>query len=146
MNNNWYDCSIKYRKTIDSGAQKVVTESYLIDALTFTEAEARITEEMKAYIDQESKVSNIKQTNISEVHFFEDSDRWFKAKVTLFAYDEATGKEQKSNFYMLLEANDAKDAYDKTIVIMKNTMGEYSIPAITETKILEVFPFISEEK
>jgi len=94
-------------------------------------------------IDNLFKVSNIKLTNISEVHSFENSDRWFKAKITLFAYDEATGKEQKSNFYLLAEANDAKDAYDKTIVIMKSTMGEYSIPAINETKILEVFPFVS---
>jgi len=146
MNNNWYECSIKHRKTTDTGAQKVVTESYLIDALSFTEAEARITEKMSEYISEEFKVSNIKLTNISEVHSFDNSDRWFKAKITLFAYDEATGKEQKSNFYLLAEANDAKDAYDKTVVIMKSTMGEYSIPAITETKILEVFPFFSEEK
>lgn len=145
MDKTWYDCSVKYRKTTEEGAQKVVTESYLIDAISFTEAESRINEKMREYISEEFVVSNIKLTNISEVHSFDNSDRWFKAKVTLIAYDEATGKEQKASIYLLVEANDAKDAYDKTVVIMKNTMGEYSIPAITETKIIEVFPFFSKE-
>ena|SRR6478609_7735727 len=145
MDKTWYDCSVKYRKTTEEGVQKVVTESYLIDAISFTEAESRINEKMSEFISEEFIVSNIKLTNISEVHSFDNSDRWFKAKVTLIAYDEATGKEQKSNFYLLTEANDAKDAYDKTVVIMKTTMSDYSIPAITETKIMEVFPFISKE-
>jgi len=140
MDKTWYDCSVKYRKTTEEGTQKVVTESYLIDAISFTEAESRINEKMSEFISEEFIVSNIKLTNISEVHSFDNSDRWFKAKVTLIAYDEATGKEQKSNFYLLTEANDAKDAYDKTVVIMKTTMSDYSIPAITETKIMEVFP------
>jgi len=144
MDKTWYDCSVKYRKTTEEGAQKVVTESYLIDAISFTEAESRINEKMSEFISEEFIVSNIKLTNISEVHSFDNSDCWFKAKVSLIAYDEATGKEQKSNFYLLTEANDAKDAYDKTVVIMKTTMSDYSIPAITETKIMEVFPFISK--
>lgn len=136
MDKNWYDCSVKYRKTTEEGTQKVVTESYLIDAISFTEAESRINEKMREFISEEFIVANIKLTNISEVHSFDNSDRWFKAKVTLIAYDEATGKEQKSNFYILVEANDAKDAYNKTVEIMKTTMSDYSIPAITETKIL----------
>lgn len=146
MDKTWYDCSVKYRKTTEEESQKVVTESYLIDAISFTEAESRINEKMSEFISEEFIVSNIKLTNISEVHSFDNSDRWFKAKVTLIAYDEATGKEQKSNFYLLAEANDAKDAYNKTVEIMKTTMSDYSIPAITETKIIEVFPFFSEEK
>jgi len=145
MDKTWYDCSIKYRKTTEEGSQKVITESYLIDAISFTEAESRINEKMSEFISEEFIVSNIKLTNISEVHSFDNSERWFKAKVTLIAYDEATGKEQKSNFYLLAEANDAKDAYTKTVEIMKTTMSDYSIPAITETKIIEVFPFISKE-
>jgi len=145
MDKTWYDCSIKYRKTTEEGSQKVITESYLIDAISFTEAESRINEKMSEFISEEFIVSNIKLTNISEVHSFDNSERWFKVKVTLIAFDEATGKEQKSNFYLLAEANDAKDAYTKTVEIMKTTMSDYSIPAITETKIIEVFPFISKE-
>lgn len=146
MDKTWYDCSVKYRKTTEEGSQKVVTESYLVDAISFTEAESRINEKMREYISEEFIVSNIKLTNISEAHSFDNSDRWFKAKVTLIAYDEATGKEQKANIYLLIESDDAKDAYNKTIEVMKNTMGEYSIPAITETKIIEVFPFFIKEQ
>jgi len=146
MNTIFYDCSVKYRKTTETGAQKVVTESYLVDAISFTEAESRINEEMKAYISEEFRVTNIKLTNLSEVHSSENANHWFKSKVTLFAYDEESGKEQKTSVYLLVQANDAKEAYDSTIVVMKNTMGEYSIPSVSETKIIDVFPFISSEK
>jgi hypothetical protein len=145
MNKTWYDCSVKYRKTTENGTQKVVTDSYLVDAISFTEAESRINEEMKVYISDEFRVTNIKVTNYSEVHSSENSDRWFKSKISLLAYNEETGKEQKTNIYLLVEANDAKDAYDKTIVVMKNTMGEYSITAVSETKIIDVFPYFSKE-
>jgi hypothetical protein len=145
MNKTWYDCSVKYRKTTENGTQKVVTESYLVDAISFTEAESRINEEIKAYISEEFRVTNIKVTNYSEVHSSDDSFHWFKSKISLLAYDEESGKERKTNIYLLVEANDAKDAYDKTIVAMKNTMGEYSIPAVSETKIINVFPYFSKE-
>lgn len=145
MDKTWYDCSVKYRMTTEEGSQKIVTESYLVDAISFTEAESRINEQMKSHISDEFVVSNIKLTNISEVRSFDNSDRWFRAKVNLIAYDEVNGKEQKANIYLLVQANDAKDAYYKTIVAMKNTMSDYSIPAITETKIIDVFPFFNKE-
>lgn len=139
MSKIWFECKVKYRKTTDSGIQKVVTEPYLVDAVSFTEAEARITEEMKAYISEEFRISNIRVTNYAEVATFEDSDRWFKSKISLLDYDEETGKERKTNTYLLVQANDTKDAYDKTIIVMKNTIGEYSIPAVSETSIMNVF-------
>jgi len=83
-------------------------------------------------------------TNYVEVHKFDDCDNWFKAKITLLSYDEESGKERKSNMYFLVRANDAKQAYENTIVAMKNTTGDYSVPAISETKIIEYFPFLSE--
>ena len=135
----YFECKIKYRKTDGNGIQKVVTEPYIVDAISFTEAEARITEEMKAYISEEFRISNIRVTNYAEVASFENSDRWFKSKVSLVAYDEESGKEKKTNMYLLVQANDTKEAYDNTIVVMKNTMGEYSIPAVSETAIMDVF-------
>lgn len=135
----YFECKIKYRKTDGNGAQKVVTEAYIVDALSFTEAEARITEEMKAYISEEFRISNIRVTNYSEIIKDEISDYWFKSKVSLIAYDEESGKEKKTNIYLLVQADDAKQAYDNTIVAMKGTMGEYSIPAVSETAIMDVF-------
>jgi hypothetical protein len=142
----WYECKVKYRKTDDTGVQKVVTEPYLVDALSYTEAEKRINEEMAAYISEEFKITNIKVANYAEIHPFENSDRWFKSKVSLVAYDEESGKERKTNMYILLQANDVKEAYDNTIHVMKNTMGDYNIPAISESPIMDVFPYFSGEE
>jgi len=142
----WYECKVKYRKTDETGIQKVVTEPYLVDALSYTEAEKRINEEMSAYISEEFKITTIKVANYAEIHPFENADRWFRSKVSLVAYDEESGKERKTNMYLLLQANDVKEAYDNTIHAMKNTMGDYSIPAISESPIMDVFPYFSGEE
>ena len=146
MSVTWYECKVKYRKTHETGESKVVTETYLLDAVSYTEAEARITEEMAAYTSEEFLITNIKVANLSEVHPFENSDRWFKSKVSLISYDDESGKEKKSNLYMLIQANDVKEAYENTEQAMQSTTGDYSIPAITESPILDVFPYFSDEE
>ncbi|WP_282132517.1 DUF4494 domain-containing protein [Cellulophaga baltica] len=149
MSATWYECKIKYRKLDEaSGMQKVASEPYLVDAISYTEAESRITEEMAAYLSDSDdiKITNIKVANYSEIHPFENSDRWFKSKVSLIAFDEESGKERKTNMYLLIQANDVKEAYDNTVSVMKGTMGEYSIPAITESPIMDVFPYFSGEE
>ena len=146
MSVTWYECKVKYRKTHETGEQKVTTDTYLLDAVSYTEAEARITEEMAAYTKEEIKITNIKVANFSEVHPFENSDRWFKSKVSLVALDEESGKERKTNIYLLVQANDIKEAFENTTTAMANTMGDYTIPSITESPILDVFPYFSGEE
>ncbi|ESU25022.1 hypothetical protein FEDK69T_02100 [Flavobacterium enshiense DK69] len=146
MGATWYECKVKFRKTDETGIQKVITEPYLVDALSYTEAESRITEEMTAYISEEFKIMNIKVANYAEIHPFENTDRWFRSKVSLTAYDEESGKERKTNMYLLVQANDVKEAYDNTVTAMKNTMGDYTIPAISESPIMDVFPYFSGEE
>jgi len=146
MSTTWYECKVKYRKLDDNGVQKVTTEPYLVDALSYTEAESRITEEMSMYISEEFLITNIKVANFAEIHPFENSDRWFKTKVSLVAYDEESGKERKSNMYLLVQANDVKEAFDSTNIVMKDTMGDYSIPSIAESPIMDVFPYFEGEK
>lgn len=142
----WYECKVKYRKTHETGEQKVTTDTYLLDAVSYTEAEARITEEMKAYTNEEFRIMNIKVANFSEVHPFENSDRWFKSKVSLVALDEESGKERKTNMYLLVQANDVKEAFENTEKAMADTMGDYTIPSITESPILDVFPYFTGEE
>ena len=142
----WYECKVKYRKTDDTGNQKVTTEAYLVDALSYTEAESRMNEEMAAYISEEFKITNIKVANFAEIHPFENTDRWFKSRVSLMAYDEESGKERKSNMYLLIQANDVKEAFENTVEVMKGTMGDYTIPAISESLIMDVFPYFSGEE
>jgi hypothetical protein len=146
MSQTWYECKVKYRKTHETGEQKVTTETYLLDAISYTEAEARINEEMAAYTNEEFFITNIKVANFSEVHPFENSDRWFKSKVALIAFDENSGKERKTNMYLLIQANDVKEAYDNTIQAMKGTMGDYTIPVISESPIMDVFPYFSGDE
>jgi hypothetical protein len=146
MSATWYECKVKYRKIDENGVQKITTEPYLVDALSYTEAEKRIIEEMSAYISEEFKITNIKVANYAEIHPFEKADRWFKSKVSLVAYDEESGKERKTNMYLLVQANDLKEAYDNTIHAMNNTMGDYTIPAISESPIMDVFPYFSGEE
>ena len=124
----------------------MATDIYLLDAVSYTEAEARIMEEMKAYTSEELMITNIKMANFSEVHPFENSDRWFKSKVSLVAIDEESGKERKTNIYLLVQANDIKEAFDNTTKAMENTMGDYSIPSIAESPILDVFPYFGGEE
>lgn len=149
MSATWYECKVKYRKLDEtSGTQKVKTEPFLVDAISYTEAESRITEEMSVYLSdtEEIKITNIKVANYAEIHPFENSDRWFKSRVSLIAFDEESGKERKTNMYLLIQANDVKEAYDNTIGVMKDTMGEYTIPAISESPIVDVFPYFSGEE
>ena len=149
MSATWYECKIKYRKLDEaSGMLKVKTEPFLVDAISYTEAESRITEEMSVYMSdtEEIKITNIKVANFAEIHPFENSDRWFKSKVSLIAFDEESGKERKTNMYLLIQANDVKEAYDNTISVMKDTMGEYSVPSIAESPIMDVFPYFSGEE
>ncbi|QAA81231.1 DUF4494 domain-containing protein [Aequorivita sp. H23M31] len=146
MSVTWYECKVKYRKTHESGEQKVTTDTYLLDAVSYTEAESRITEEMKNFTEEDFRIMNIKVANFSEVHPFENSDRWFKSKVSLIALDEESGKEKKTNIYLLVQANDVKEAFENTTLAMAETMGDYTIPSITESPIVDVFPYFTGEE
>ncbi len=149
MSATWYECKVKYRKFDEaSGTQKVKTEPFLVDAISYTEAESRITEEMAAYISdsEEIKITNIKVANFAEIHPFENADRWFKSKISLIAFDEESGKERKTNQYLLVQANDVKEAFENTETVMADTMGDYTIPAVSESPIMDVFPYFSGEE
>ena len=149
MSITWYECKVKYRKMDEtSGMQKVKTEPFLVDAISYTEAESRITQEMSVYLSDsdEINITNIKVANYAEIHPFENSDRWFKSKVSLIAFDEESGKERKTNQYLLVQANDVKEAYENTESVMRDTMGDYTIPAISESPVMDVFPYFSGEE
>ncbi|SCY04431.1 protein of unknown function [Nonlabens sp. Hel1_33_55] len=145
----WYECKVKYKKFDEATAShKMKTEPFLVDAISYTEAESRITEEMAAYLSdsEEIKITNIKIANYAEIHPFENSDRWFKSKISLIAVDEESGKKRKTNIYFLVQANDVKEAYENTVSAMADTMGEYSIPSIAESPIMDVFPYFTGEE
>ena len=91
---NWFECKIRYDKMQENGAVKKVTEPYLVDALSFTEAEARIIEEMKPFISGEFSVSAVKRSKIAEIFRDDSADRWYLVKVAFITIDEKTAVEK----------------------------------------------------
>lgn len=118
---------------------KKVNEPYLVDALTFTEAEARIIEEMKPFISGEYSISSEKKTKISEIFFNEGADRYYLVKVNFITLDENSGVEKKTTTQILVQASDFEDAVVKFNEGMKGTMADYEIASIAETMIMDVF-------
>lgn len=141
---NYFECKVRYEKTLENGMQKKVTEPYLVDALTFTEAEARITEEMRPFISGEFTIEDIKRARLSELFFNKNGDRYFEAKVEFITLDEKSGSEKRTSVKMLAQANDIEDARKVIIKGMEGTMADYNIASLKETKIMDVFPYSSE--
>lgn len=136
---NWFECKVRYDKTLDTGMIKAVTEPYLVDAFSFTEAEARIIEEIRPFITGEFSIANIKRVKFSDTFFNEIGDRYFKAKLYYITLDEKSGTEKKTAVNMLIQATTINEALDTVEAEMKKTMIDYSIAAITETPIMDVF-------
>ena len=137
----WFECKIRYEKTMEDGTQKKVTEQYTVDALSFTEAEASIMEEMSAYISGEFEVKDIKKAAYGEV-FFSDSlsaDRWYKTKLQFITIDEKTEKEKRSNVNYLVHAGSLPEAVKSIDEVMGGTMIDYVIASVVETQIMDVF-------
>lgn len=140
----WFECVIKYDKVQENGMEKKVSESYLVDAISFTEAEARIIEEMKPFISGEFLVSGIKRSNISELFYNEVGDKWFKCKVNFITLDEKSGSEKRTASYMLVYASTVDEADKNLKEGMKGTLADYEIESIKETKIMDVYPYNSK--
>lgn len=138
---NWFECKIKYDKMLETGMQKTVTDPYLVDALSFTEAEARIIEEIKPYISGEFSVSDIKRVKYTESFFNETGDRYFKARLFFITLDEKSGAEKKTGINMLVQATLLKEAVEIVEEEMKKTMIDYTFASVTETAIMDVFPY-----
>ena len=136
---NWFECKVRYDKLQENGAAKRVNEPYLVDALSFTEAEARITEEQRPFISGEFSVSAVKRTKIAEIFFFEGGDRWYLVKVGFITIDEKTAAEKRSNSLILVQASNFKEAYDNFVKGMAGTMADYEIVSITETPLMDVY-------
>ncbi len=136
---NWFECKVKYEKLQENGAAKKVNEPYLVDALSFTEAESRITEEQRPYISGEFTVSAIKPTKIAEIFWDESGDRWYLVQGGFITIDEKTAAEKRSISQILVQAANFKHALENFEQGMKGTMADYEIVQINETPIMDVY-------
>lgn len=137
----WFETKIRYEKMMEDGSQKMITEQYVVDALSFTEAENAIIEEMSVYITGDFKVRDIKMAGYGEV-FFSDADtddKWYKTKLQFITIDEKTEKEKRSTVSYLVQAGCLPLAVKHIDEVMGGTMIDYVISAIQETQIMDVF-------
>jgi hypothetical protein len=141
----WFMCKVKYQKEMENGSVKNVTEPYLVDAMSFTEAEARIYEELSSIIRGDFMVSGIAKSKIIDIFHYDDSDVWYRCKISYMVAEES-GKEKKITNYMLVTASDVKQAYERIHESLNNMLVTFSVPEIVETPIVEIFPYVSEEE
>lgn len=140
-NSEWYEVKFQHEQTQEDGTQKKVTELYTVDALSFTEAESKITEEMKLYVSGETFIKAITRAPYKEI-FFDDresDDKYYKAKLGFITIDEKTEKEKKSTVTYLVQAASLDEAKKNINEVMGKTMIDYDIQSIAETKIIDVF-------
>ena len=135
---NWFETEVRYDKTMENGSVKRVTEAYLVDALSFTEAEARISEEI-AHFTSEYSISAVKRTKIAEIFRERTGDKWYLVKVAFITLDEKTAVEKKSISQILVAADDFKEAFDNFMEGMKSTLADFEINTIQETLIMDVY-------
>ncbi len=144
----WFECKIRYEKLMEDGLQKKVTEQYVVDALSFTEAEASIIEDMSSYISGQFEVRDIKKAAYGEIFFSDDAsaDRWYKAKLQFIVIDEKSGKEKLSSVNYLVHAGSFVGAVKNIEEVMKTSVGDYVIASVAETQIMDVFEHNSDMK
>lgn len=153
--NNFFLTNVRYEKVLENGLAKKVTESYIVDALSFTEAEARTIEEMSYYISGEFQVTAAKIAKYSEVvpaedtqkfSIFENAGRWYKVRIFYITLDEKSGNEKKTKADFLLQAADLRDAIARFDGYLKSSMTDYEIVSVSETPIMDVYFYKSKEE
>lgn len=135
----WIETKAHYQKLNDSGKLKKVTDTYLVDALSCSEAEARVTEEISSLVSGDFSVTAAKQTKISEIFRNEKGDYWYMVIIAFITIDEKTGAEKFTRSQILVQASDFRNAYENFLDGMKGTMADFDIVSISETKIIDVF-------
>ena len=147
--NYWFECKVSYERQADSMGMKKVSESYLVDALSFTEAEKRIIKEIRPFVSVgELEVVNIRRARIAELFLNEEAedDRYFRAKVNFITVDEKSGSEKKTSATMIVKSDSLPNAVTELKAQLDSQMASYEIAAVTETQILDVFQYEAPEK
>lgn len=141
----WIEVKVRYEKLTETGKAVTVTAPYLVDALSCTEAEARVVEEITPFFS-EFNIINVGKTKISEIFWREGGDRFYKVKVNFMTIDEKTAAEKKSTSHILVQASDFAGALANFNEGMRGTLADYEIEAVNETKIVDVYRYKATEQ
>lgn len=142
--NNWFKVKIRAQKMCEDGVQRNVSEEYLIDAMSWTEAETKIIEELQPFYTEFS-ITDIRPYKVSESFLSETGDRYYRSKLEYITRDEKSGREKKQGVFFLVQASTIDEAKDIIASEMKNTMIDYNLVKIEETKILDLFTYKAEQ-
>ncbi len=141
----WYECKFKYNREDQNGGFTTITEVYLIDAVSFTDAETRVYQEIGSNY-QEFILVSVKKYRLHELVYKEDAFKWYKCKVGITTLDEKSGKERKSKQTILVSGNSVKDAYDAVEELFADSVSDYEILDIVTTSIVEVMPYFEDQE
>lgn len=145
MSNSWHTVKVKYTKQFTYGTLKRVTEPYLVNSISFTDAEARIHQEVGEFVRGEFMVTKIMKTDFADIFHYDDAEVWFKCKVAYVSEDVDSGKEKKINNNFLVTAHNVKEAYERIEESLKGLMVSYEISKVETTQIVEIFPYEASE-
>ena len=137
----WIEVKVRYEKLTEKGVTIKATEPFLVDALSCTEAEARIVKEVSSYVSGELNVLSVNKTKISDVFWNVEADRFYKVKVNYITIDEKTGAEKRSGTYILVQASNFSEAFSNFNKGMQGSMADFEIESIAETKIVDVYKY-----
>lgn len=143
----WFDIRIKYDKVDErSGKDKTVSESYLVDAVSFTEAEARSLEEIGATIGKSDfEIKNITPVVVEDVYDYEDGENWYKCTVVFTDVDEKSCKEKRTEFNFFVFASGTENAQQRIEEKQKDVLIPWEVTLVKVTKVIDIFPYFTKE-
>lgn len=148
MNANWFEGKVKYIRIGEDGRERKVAEVYLLDAMSYTEAESRIVREMEGVTSGEFWITGLKKSNVTEVVESTDvnDDRWYKAKVAIVDADEVSGREKRSFLYYLVAASDASRALENLNKALETFLVPWEVVSVSDSQVSDVFHYVSESE
>ena len=141
----WFECKVKYVKVLESGKEHTLTENFLLDAVSFTDAETRLIRQMQQMVKGEFTVIDIKKSKIGEVFPYNNGEWWFKATINLITIDEEAGKEKKLRTFYLVMADDIKEALARLDESLSFMVIPYVVSSLAVSTIVDVFPYVPSE-
>lgn len=145
MSNTWFVVRVRYTKQLENGTFKRVTEPYLLAAISFTDAEARIYEELGSIIRGEFIVVSITRTEIHDIFAYDDADVWYKAVISYDKMDEEAERKKKMKQTFLVSAETVKEANDRVVESLSTLMIDYTIDGVVVTPLVDIFPFVDSD-
>lgn len=136
----YFNCKVSFEKTLENGQPKRISESYIVDALSFTEAEARIVKEIQPYVTGEFEIVSVNRCNIAEI-IRGAGESWYRCKINCLVIDEARGIEKYAPIVLFIQSINFDEAYNKCKDYCNNSLNDLEIENVSLSKIIDIFEY-----